>query len=71
MSKPSPIALAMDRVMRCVLCKRSKGDPDCRCWVTLQCPTCGRTMLTEREGLEAIVEAGDVVRSGCPLHPDP
>lgn len=71
MSGRSPIALAIDRVMRCALCKRPMGDAGCRCWVTLRCPTCGRTLRTERAGLEAVTDADDVVRVGCPLHPDP
>lgn len=44
---PSPLDRLIDAAVRCVKCNKPRAD--CRCYVTLECPCCGRRQpFTER-----------------------
>lgn len=51
------IGQAIDAVVRCTICN---APPGCRCWVTIQCPRCLKTLRTERlecDGDEDVIDA--------------
>ena len=50
----------IDASVHCSKCG-AKGVGTCDCWVTLRCPTCGASKLTERQPGD-----GPIVEAMCP-----
>lgn len=59
----SPLEALIDAVVKCLRCGQSIAE--CSCpqpeMVRLECPKCGRWKMTEKAGLEPLVEGGKVL----------
>lgn len=58
----TPTARLIDASVHCSLCG-VEGYLKCDCWVTIRCPTCERTQLTERAPADGNVK---VIEDECP-----